>query len=445
MTYLNALLYHNYLDEVKYFFNYQYLQEEILYKYNSKIFTFGRKTFIKYFSETLKKNIKDLFKINEKEIKEIIAKEKNNEIYTQMDILFNNSYEITGFLPKQEKDYGKYLNEICSYLSYAQKNIKNILDYKNSYIEKFFKDLSDKIKFSKDLVNIDFKEHLKNAIDILNIFFNIDIENQNKEKKEKFVQESQALYEKLKKCFEKYNFEQVFDDIISSIKDFFNSKRIMAEELLDQNDNDIEKASNIVIEEYKTLVGTFQETITNKYNEFIDEVDKIYNAIIQCLNLDKKEEEEINISNNNMDIKAPVGALIGKVGVYGITIVGLGAVTGFFPPLAVLTIPAGLIIGWFLGESIGESLAKIFSKKARLIDALNKMEQAQVRDFELFKTRFLRDMNEKNSNLENNALSLINIKTLELSTKSEKTKEFYNQLKSDYENLLKSIKSLFNI
>jgi len=50
------------------------------------------------------------------------------------------------------------------------------------------------------------------------------------------------------------------------------------------------------------------------------------------------------------------------------------------------------------------------------------MEQAQVRDFELFKTRFLRDMNEKNSNLENNALSLINIKTLELSTKSEKTK-----------------------
>ena len=119
-----------------------------------------------------------------------------------MDKLFNNSYKITGFLPKQEKDYEKCLNEICSYLSYAQKNIKNIPDYKNSYIEKFFQDLSEKIKFSKDLVNIDLKEYLKNAIDILNIFFNIDVEYQNKEKKEKFEQESKALYEELKKCFE---------------------------------------------------------------------------------------------------------------------------------------------------------------------------------------------------------------------------------------------------
>ena len=250
LSYLNALLYHNFLNEEYYYSNYQYLQYEMLYQYNNKIFKFGRKSFIKFFAETLKKDIKDSFKINDKIIKQILNENNNTEIYKELNILFNNSHDITGFLPKDEKDYEKYLKEICSYLSYAQKNIKNIPDYKNSYIEKFFKDLSDKIKFSKELIDNDFKEHLINAIDIFNIFFNIDIDNQNLEKKDEFIKESQMLYQKLENCFKSYNFGKFFDDYQDEILNFFNPKIQTADDILQIYENDIEKALKDIIENY---------------------------------------------------------------------------------------------------------------------------------------------------------------------------------------------------
>ena len=46
------------------------------------------------------------------------------------------------------------------------------------------------------------------------------------------------------------------------------------------------------------------------------------------------------------------------------------------------------------------------------------------------KKRFIRDLNEKRENLSSNTRSLINIKTLELSNKSNETKEFYFKLKN---------------
>ena len=258
LSYLNALLYHNFLNEEYYYSNYQYLQYEMLYQYNNKIFKFGRKSFIKFFAETLKKDIKDSFKINDKIIKQILNENINTEIYKELNILFNNSYDITGFLPKDEKDYEKYLKEICSYLSYAKKNIKDIPDYKNSYIEKFFKDLSDKIKFSKELIDNDFKEHLNNAIDIFNIFFNIDIDNQNLEKKQKFIKESQILYQNLENCFKSYDFAKLFDDLITDIENYFLIKINTAEIILEENENDIEKAATKIVDDYKILVNNFQ-------------------------------------------------------------------------------------------------------------------------------------------------------------------------------------------
>ena len=211
LSYLNALSYHNYLYEKKYYFNYSYLMKEILNKYNLKRSQIGKKSFIKFFAETLKKSIKDSFEVKEKQIKELNLKEIDTKIYEQIDLLFNSSCNITGFFPKKEKDYNKYFDEICLYLTYAQKNIRKLPNYEKSYIEKFYNDLSEKIKYSKKLVDTDFKEHLTNAINILNIFFNIDIDNQNKGTKDKFIQESKALYKELKKCFESYNFANIFD------------------------------------------------------------------------------------------------------------------------------------------------------------------------------------------------------------------------------------------
>ena len=443
LTYLNALLYHNFLDNEKFYSNYESLQEYILYQYNNKSFKFGKKSFIKFFAETLKKDIKEIFKIKETSIKQILKDNFDSEIYKRMNMLFQNSSDITGFIPENDKDYEKNLKETCSYLSYIQKNIKNTSDYKNSHIETFFKDLSNKIVFSRELVNKDFKEHLINAIDIFNIFFNIDIENQNQEKKEEFIKESLRLYQQLEKCFQSYDFDKIFNTFISKIELFFMVMSANVDDLLEKNNKDIEKILKDIIEEYKTILGKFQEELKEYYEKFIKSVEEIYNALVQYLEL---ETPKINSEiTTNYGFKAHGGALLGKIGLFYGAMITLTVIEGIFPPLVLLTIPAGIALGYFFGGKIFEHIHKIFNKKAKLIDALNNMKNSQIDEIKLMQKRFMRDLNDKIETIKNNIMSLINVKVLELSNKSNETKQFYTQLKNDYENLLKSIKNEFNI
>ena len=146
-----------------------------------------------------------------------------------------------------------------------------------------------------------------------------------------------------------------------------------------------------------------------------------------------------------MDVDAHIGSLFGKMGLLAGSCLGLGAIVAAFPPLWIVSIPVSFAIGWFLGGNIIDSFEKIISKKARLIDALKNIKKSQIEEYELIKTRFIRDLEEKKQNIKENTESLINIKTLELSSKSKETKEFYSQLKKDYESLLKNMKNQFNI
>ena len=73
------------------------------------------------------------------------------------------------------------------------------------------------------------------------------------------------------------------------------------------------------------------------------------------------------------------------------------------------------------------------------------MKKIQLEEIQLYKERFLRDMENKKRNLENYAMSLINIKILESRTNKEQIKEFYIQLESDYKELLNNIKIKFKI
>ena len=421
LTYLNALLYHNFLIEEKYFFNYEYLQKEMLGLFNAKKTRIGKKIFLKFFAETLKKKIKDLFKINEKEIKEIISKEMNEEIYNQINLLFTNSIESTKSLT--EKDIEKYLKEICCYLSYGQKNIKNIPNYQNSYIENLFKDLSNRINFSKELNNNNFKEHLLNAIDIFNIFFNIDIENQNQEKKDKFKQESLKLFGELQECFKSYDFGKYFDDFILRIEKFFDNKINSVEDLLKNNDNDLDKAYNKIKEEYNNLAISMEEKIKSYYENFQNEVKKIYNLLVYNLFPDLESDKQQKIMESISATALPAIAMI---------LMGNGLIN--------------LLIEGIIKLGLGlDSLIKKLFKKSRLNNLLKELKDSKINEFKLIKERFMKEFKEYKESLESNAMSLINIKTLELSSKSAETKKFYSEMKIDYENLLESIKTQFKI
>ena len=346
-------------------------------------------------------------------------------------------------MPKNEKDYEKYLKEICSYLSYVQKNIKTISHYQKSYIEKFFTDLSHKIEFSHNHIDNDFREHLINAIKIFNIFFNIDIDKQDKEKKEQFIKESQVYYEKLKKCLVKYDFAKAFDDFISKISLFFNKKMSSAEEILKKNNNDFDKALNDVIGEFKNKIINFQNNIKEKYEDFIKDIENIYNNLVEYLGLETQKEINANVSNVN--VKAPIGKVAGAY--LGLFVAGgiVGFIGAAFPPSLILTIPALLITSIFTGKSMKKTFQLAFSKAYRLQEALSQVKSNQIEEFTSIKERFVRDLEDKKRAFENNFVSLINIKTLEVSSKTKETKEFYIQLKKDYENLYNNIKIQFNI
>ena len=87
----------------------------------------------------------------------------------------------------------------------------------------------------------------------------------------------------------------------------------------------------------------------------------------------------------------------------------------------------------------------IVSKRERLIEKLNEIKNNQLKEIGLYKERFLRDLENKKNELENYALTLINIKILELKANKEEIKEFYIQLEKDYKALLNTIKSKFKI
>ena len=328
-----------------------------IYKKKSRI---GKKIFLKFFAETLKKKIKDLFKINEKEIKEILSKEMNEEIYNQINLLFTNSIESTKSLT--EKDIEKYLKEICCYLSYGQKNIKNIPNYQNSYIENLFKDLSNRINFSKELNNNNFKEHLLNAIDIFNIFFNIDIENQNQEKKDKFKQESLKLFGELQECFKSYDFGKYFDDFILRIEKFFDNKINSAEDLLKNNDNDLDKAYNKIKEEYNNLAISMEEEIKSYYENFQNKVKKIYNLLVYNLFPDLESDKQQKIMKSISATALPAMFLAGNVYVLAIH----------------------LLIYEIIKLSLGlGSLMKKLFKKSRLNNLLKELKDSKINEFKL--------------------------------------------------------------
>ena len=257
--------------------------------------------------------------------------------------------------------------------------------------------------------------------------------------------ESQEFLKKLKECLKEYNFGLLFNNFIREIEYFCELKKYEAEALLEHNDNDIEKTFKLILEEYKTLVTDFQTKIKNKYDEFIEKVENMYKLLVDVLEYDNIKETKNKNLETNVDVKAPIGTLFGKVGLYAATWAELTAVSSLFPPLFLATLSASVIVRWYFGKSIGKTLREIFSKRDRLIESLENLKKSQVDEFNLMKERFVRDFEQKKEILENDSTSIINIRLLELSNKSKDTKQFYAQIKKDYENLYNIIKIKFNL
>ena len=172
LTYINSKACQNY-ERTKNILcdDYKILLDDILKLYKLK----GKKN---CFSDFVIKNIKfemmDIFDINSKEINEIIDKGNyNNDIFEKINDLFNSYSNIT----KNEKDLQKNIQSVCSCLTYSKNNFKNTKYYKNSYIEKFFKDLTEAIFSCKEFKSNNFNNIFKGCIDNFKNFFRANEEN----------------------------------------------------------------------------------------------------------------------------------------------------------------------------------------------------------------------------------------------------------------------------
>ena len=174
ITYVNANLYQTFLSYEKLFFNYQYLFNTIISEYKRKN---SKKLLIEFFSQTLKKYLKEKFNLKEKDIKDILSKQINQEIYTKVNNLFENNRKYDNNIFSNKEKYNKNINEICSYLTYANQNIKSIYHYKNSYIEKFFNDLKDQIIQINNLKTQNCNILFDNFINKFKDLFGIDEKN----------------------------------------------------------------------------------------------------------------------------------------------------------------------------------------------------------------------------------------------------------------------------
>ena len=170
--YINGLASQNYLNKKNLFSNYKYLLNHILKKYRNNSST---KTLIEYFCKVLKEYIIEIFKLDDNNCKDLINEKFNNELYIKMNELFENNFIYTGYIPKYDKNYSKILNEICSYLAYAHKNINNLEDYKISNINNFYDELKKQIDF---INNIQIDNHKNLLIDFLDKFY-VLFENKN--------------------------------------------------------------------------------------------------------------------------------------------------------------------------------------------------------------------------------------------------------------------------
>ena len=442
LSYFNAKIAENYYNNERFFCDYQFLLDEIMNIYQNSNLLASIQRYVKnesfsdFFVKTLKNKFKACFGLKDKQI-QVIKKSYSSEIYNEINLLFKYGVK------NDDKKLQINLPEICSYLTYAKENMKKSIFYSNSYIQLFFNELKTRIEFSRDIINKDFRSHLLRCINIFNIFFDIDIEKHNHELKELFDKKAEEILKKLEDCLERYNYGEEYNKFISEIHAFFKKKRIHADEELEKNDNDLEETIKKIIEEFKIKAKNFQENFQNKVLSFLNELSQIYQLLSSILDLnDGLTPLDLTLSDAKMDsFGFSLFKGLGKVTLNAGSCLLLTAISCAFPPALIVSIP----LAFFQGKNIFSALKETFSKVEKLKKALENLENNQVDEFYIAKIRFLRDINERIAQFKHDSNSLLGTKSMELTEKNDKTKEFYLDLKKDYIKLLKNMKEIFEI
>lgn len=206
ITHINGLTSSEYLIKQNLFTDYKYLFDNILNKYQQSS---TKLTFIEFFSKTLKEYISTIFKENENNIKNVISDEHNDMLYKKINELFENNIKYTGYIPKYDNNFSLLSKDICSYLSFANKNIHKIDDYKKFGIKNFYEDLKKQIIFINNIIINKNKILFEQFFKKFNQLFN----NNNKVEEKINVLFYKKYFLSFMNYFEKYKLDIPLNDI----------------------------------------------------------------------------------------------------------------------------------------------------------------------------------------------------------------------------------------
>jgi len=259
VTIFNALKYSQYLNTHKIYTNLPELFKSVTKSYlNQFDFGLGIKLFqetnyVKFAYENIKKRIKSITdNIDEKKIctDDFLCIVKSL-IINELQSLHRNSSK------KDNANIKKISNILYNFIE----NIKQIKFYNESFCEDFFNQLYNQILNSDALLKKQYNEYLKESFDCFDKFFNQDFE----QKKNIKTEDINILYSNIEPEIEgivsKYNFENIFQKHKDKIMLYLKAKKSEAEKILEDHDNDMNKALESITPGLQELINSFQKEI----------------------------------------------------------------------------------------------------------------------------------------------------------------------------------------
>ena len=296
---------------------------------NDNLFDEMEESFIKFSEDSLKRKIKNDYQFEEIDLKSINEGEvTSSDIYPEINTYLDKFYEENNLDKNKEENYNDYLQNICKYIIFCNKNNNKLNLYKQSYASDTLKIMIEKIVKSYALKKAEYKNHLEKFLSFLNTFFGMEggLNVNGKNNLDDLVQTS---LNNVDIFFKDFKGNEIIENCQKIILDSIKDKKNSFGELMKNNNNDV----NQII---KTLERNINEEMIAFKKYLIDELNKLEKNIGDELN--KIGTEMISI---NKSVKSSLSAKEKLFYSISFCTLGIGAVAyGLFYKLPNLIINA---------------------------------------------------------------------------------------------------------
>lgn len=406
VTIFNALKYSQYLNAHKSYTNLSWLFKSVTKSYlNQFDFGIGIKLFqetnyVKFAYDNIKKRIKSITdNIDEK-------KKCTDDFLCIVKSLILD--ELQSLHRDSSNKDNTTIKKISNILYNFIENIKQIKFYKESFCEDFFNQLYNQILNSDALLKKQYNEYLGESFDYLDKFFNQDFEQKKNIKTEDINKLYKNIEPEIEDIFNKYNFENIFQKYEDKIIIYLKAKKGDAENILEDHDNNVNKALESITPGLQELITSFQKEINENVEGLGNDIEmfkkkakeiihKAYESSSEKLgvktemSLGELDTSFLEVLYNNLGIVG--GVVAGGIGAsLAVAIFGLNMIPGIGTVISLIAGVGILIIGAIFGPSKKKKFQNAIDKiikninegfrkqKNILIRTLNKLENKLTKD-----------------------------------------------------------------